>query len=132
MSAAELLQSHFRTLKVDPDAWHALFASDAVMELPFTPPPGPRVLKGIEEIKQFSGALEQLGDDFKITQKNVYQIQGEDAVFAEFSMRATVKPTGKIYDQDYVLYLRAENGKIVFYREYFDAPRVTAAFTPHS
>ena len=132
MSAAELLQSHFRTIKVDPQAWRSLFAIDAVMEMPFAPH-GPQVLKGIDVIMEtMSGPFEQFGDDFKITPKSVYQVQGEDAVFAEFSLVTTVKPTGKIYNQDYILYLRAKDGKIAFYREYFDGPRVLAAFTPDS
>ena len=38
--------------------------------------------------------------------------------------------TGRPYDQNYILYLRAEGRKIAVLREYFDAPRVVAAFQP--
>ncbi|UKZ81864.1 hypothetical protein TrVFT333_009640 [Trichoderma virens FT-333] len=133
MSAKELLQSHFRTIRADPQAWRLLFATDAVLEMPFAPPHVPKVLKGIDSIAEsVSGFVQLLGDDFEINQKSVHLVQGEDAVVAEFSMTATAKPTGKIYNQDYILYLRAEDGKIVFYREYFDGPRTAAAFTPDS
>jgi ketosteroid isomerase-like protein len=57
-------------------------------------------------------------------------VEGEDAVFAEFSADATVIDTGRRYRQDYILYLRADAGKIVLLREYFDAPRIVAAFQP--
>ena len=38
--------------------------------------------------------------------------------------------TGRPYNQNYILYLRAEGGKIAVLREHFDAPRVVAAFQP--
>jgi len=31
-----------------------------------------------------------------------------------------IKPTGRTYRQEYVLFLRAAGGKIAFLREYFD------------
>lgn len=43
-------------------------------------------------------------------------------------MTATVVHTGRAYAQEYIAYLRAENGKIVVYREYFDPTRIAAAF----
>lgn len=131
MSAVDLLQSHFRTIRADPQSWRSLFATDAVLEMPFAPPHVPKVLRGIDEIaKSVSGFFQLLDDDFEITQKSVHPVQGEDAVVAEFSVVATAKPTGKIYNQDYILYLRVKDGKIVFYREYFDGVRTAAAFTP--
>lgn len=133
MKASELLDAHFRTIKTDPQAWRALFAADAVLEMPFAPAHIPRVQKGIDAIADSVAVfLSQLGDDFRIDVKNVYRIEGEDAAFAEFSMTATVIPTGKIYSQDYILYVRARNAKITFYREYFDGARIVEAFTPNS
>ena len=38
-----------------------------------------------------------------------------------------IKSTGRIYRQDYVLFLRAAGGKIVFWREYFDPVRAAKA-----
>jgi uncharacterized protein len=52
----------------------------------------------------------------------------QNAVIAEFSATATVIATGRPYNQAYIAYLRAEKGKIAFYREYYDATRVVAAF----
>jgi ketosteroid isomerase-like protein len=64
--------------------------------------------------------------------KKIHRIEGEDAAIAEFAANATVIPTGKTYNQEYVLFIRAGNGKIVSYREYFDGSRIVAAFTPDS
>jgi hypothetical protein len=44
-------------------------------------------------------------------------------MFAEFQGHPAVTATGRAYHQDYVVYLRARNGKIVLIREYFDAAR---------
>ncbi|KAK2007055.1 NTF2-like protein [Colletotrichum eremochloae] len=131
MNATELLNSHFRTIKVDPNAWRALFAADAVLEMPFAPAHTPRILKGIDAIAEsVKGFFDQFDDDFKIDVQNIYGIEGEDAAIAEFSVVATVIATGKVYDQDYIVYLRARNGKIELYREYFDSARIIAAFAP--
>jgi len=59
----------------------------------------------------------------------IYPIDRADAVFAEFQGQAQVIGTGRHYHQNYVLYLCAEDGKIIFGREYFDPTRVVAAFS---
>jgi ketosteroid isomerase-like protein len=124
------MHRHFETIKVEPDAWQALFAHDAALEMPYAPPHVPRVLNGIEAIaKSVNGFFSQFRD-FEVTVKRVYRVEGEDAAIAEFSAKATVIPTGKTYEQDYIAFLLAENGKIAHYREYFDGARIVAAFTP--
>jgi hypothetical protein len=50
-------------------------------------------------------------------------------MFAEFQGRAKVTGTGRHYHQNYVVYLCAQDGKIIFAREYFDPARVVAAFS---
>ncbi|MEK6419359.1 MAG: nuclear transport factor 2 family protein [Burkholderia gladioli] len=132
MNATQLLAEHFRTIKADPEAWRKLFASDAVLEMPYAPAHVPSVLKGIDAIAQSVGGFFSQFSDFNIEVKKIYRIEGEDAAIAEFAAKATVIPTGKTYNQDYILYMRAENGKIARYREYFDGSRIVAAFTPDS
>lgn len=132
MRAHQLLKTHFNTIKDDPAAWRKLFAEDAVMELPFAPPHVPGVTKGIDMIdKSVRGFFEQFRD-FQIKVKDIYPVEGEDAAFAEFAVTATVISTNKTYDQDYVLFVRAKDGKIVLYREYLNPMRIVAAFTPDS
>src|SRR5918997_1544438 len=48
---------------------------------------------------------------------------------AEVQVRAEgiIKTTGRIYRQEYVVFLRAANGKIAFLREYFDPTRAAKA-----
>ncbi|CAB3707063.1 putative protein YesE [Paraburkholderia sediminicola] len=132
MNAPELLNEHFRTIKVDPQAWRKLFAFDAVLEMPYAPSHVPSVLKGIDAIAQSVGGFFSQFSDFNIEVKKIHRIEGEDAAIAEFTAKATVISTGKTYNQEYILYVRAENGKITLYREYFDGSRIVAAFTPDS
>jgi uncharacterized protein len=129
-TAADLLQAHFCQMQADFGAWRALYAEDATMEYPYGAYAAvASPLKGIAEIaKSVKGFLDDVCD-FQINVSNVYQVEGEDAVFAEFTADATVISTGRKYHQDYILYLRAEGGKIVLLREYFDAPRTVAAFS---
>jgi ketosteroid isomerase-like protein len=132
MNAPELLNEHFRTIKADPEAWRNLFTPDAVLEMPYAPAHVPSVLKGIDAIFQSVQGFFGQFSDFNIEVKKIHRIEGEDAAIAEFAATATVISTGKIYNQDYVLFVRAENGKIISYREYFDGSRIVAAFTPDS
>jgi uncharacterized protein len=129
-SAADLVQEHLRYMTTDLTKWRALFNENAIWEFTFAPSAGlPGVARGITEIAQrvegFVARVEGLiFDDLKI-----YQISGADAVFAEFQGRAKVISTGRQYRQNYVVYLCAEDGKIIFAREYFDPARVVAAFS---
>lgn len=133
MHAPELLNAHLHNLQTDFAAWCALYADDAVMEYPYGAYASvDSPLNGIAAIsKSVKGFLDAVRD-LRIDTPKVFRVEGEDAVFAEFSAQTTVLRTGAIYKQDYVVYLRAEAGKIVFLREYFDAPRVVAAFQPQS
>ncbi|KAL7956810.1 hypothetical protein V8C34DRAFT_287544 [Trichoderma compactum] len=128
MNAAQLAEKHFRTLKVDQQAWLGLYASDAVVEMPNSPHPHPAKVEGLEAIGASVAAfVGSMGDDFNAQIKKIYPIDGEDAAFVEFTVTGTVTMTGKMYEQNYVSYFRAEKGKIVLYREYFDSSRIAAA-----
>jgi len=131
MNAPDLLNAHFHEMQADFAAWCTLYAEDAVMEYPYGSYAGVgSPLKGIAAIaKSVKSFLDDVRD-FQVEVSKVYRVEGEDAVLAEFTARATVISTGRPYNQNYILYLRAEGGKIAVLREYFDAPRVVAAFQP--
>ena len=46
---------------------------------------------------------------------------------AEVKGEGLIKSTGRMYRQDYVVFLRAAGGKIAFLREYFDPVRAARA-----
>jgi hypothetical protein len=128
-SASELLEAHLDLMTRDFESWKALFADDAVMEYVYGQAAHvDSPLVGIEVIaKSVKGFLDAV-TDFRPGRLTLRKIEDEQAVLAEFSADAQVRKTGRHYHQDYAIYLRARNGRITFYREYFDPTRIVAAF----
>lgn len=126
--ASDLLQRHFQTLVDDNAQWQALIADDIVWELPFAPALGhPARLTGGKEVVRhvtwFLGAVE----NFRFSDLKVYPFADPEGAVAEVKAEGRIKLTGRIYHQDYVLFLRAAGGKIKFLREYFDPTRAAKA-----
>jgi len=126
--ASDLLQRHIETLVADNAHWQTLIADDLVWELPYAPAIGhPARLSGREEVVRhvtwFLGAV----DHFRFFDLTVYACADPDAAVAEVKAEALIKPTGRMYRQEYVLFLRAAGGKIAFLREYFDPVRAAKA-----
>jgi len=126
--ASDLLQRHFQTLVDDNAQWQELIADDIVWELPFGPALGhPARLTGRKEVVHhitwFLGALE----NFRFFDLKVYPFADPEGAVAEVKAEGLIKLTGRIYHQDYVLFLRAAGGKIKFLREYFDPTRAAKA-----
>jgi uncharacterized protein len=97
-------------------------------ELPYAPAIGhPARLSGREvvvgHITWFLGAME----NFRFFDLKVYALADPEAAVAEVKAEALIRSTGRIYLQDYVLFLRAAGGKIAFLREYFDPTRAAKA-----
>ena len=126
--ASDLLHCHIQTLVEDHTQWQTLIADDLVWELPYAPAIGhPARLSGRDEVVRhvswFLGAVEQ----FRFFDLQVYPCADPDAAVAEVKAEARIKPTGRLYQQEYVLFLRAVGGKIAFLREYFDPVRAAKA-----
>src|SRR5947209_19973925 len=127
-TAADLLRRHFETLVGDNARWQTLIADDLVWELPYAPALGhPALLSGREEVVRhvtwFLGAVE----DFRFFDLKVHAFADPDGAVAEVKAEGLVKATGRIYRQEYVVFLRAAGGKIASLREYFDPVRAARA-----
>jgi ketosteroid isomerase-like protein len=127
--ASDLLHRHIQTLVEDNAQWQTLIADDLLWELPYAPAIGhPSRLSGREEVVRhvtwFLGAVEH----FRFVDLKVYAFADPEGAVAEVKAEALFKPTGRIYHQEYVLFLRAASGKIAFLREYFDPVRAAKAF----
>ena len=117
-TASDLLQQHIQTLVDDNERWQTLIADDLLWELAYAPAIGhPARLSGREEVVRhvnwFLGAVE----NFRFFDIRVYVFVDSQAAVAEFKAEGLIKPTGRIYRQDYV----------VFLREYFDPVRAAKA-----
>lgn len=126
--ASDLLQRHFETLVGDNAQWQALIADDLVWELPYAPAIGhPARLSGraevVRHITWFLGAVE----NFRFFDLTVHAFGDPEGAVAEVKAEGLIKPTGRMYHQDYVVFLRAAGGKIAFLREYFDPARAAKA-----
>jgi hypothetical protein len=126
--ASELLQRHIQTLVDDNAQWQTLIADHILWELAYAPAIGhPARLSGGAEAARhatwFVGAVE----NFRFFDTRVYAFADPEMAVAEFKAQGLIRATGRIYDQDYVLFLRAEGEKIAFLREYFDPVRAAKA-----
>jgi uncharacterized protein len=77
----------------------------------------------MRHVNWFRGAVE----NFRFFDIRVYAFANPEGAVAEFKAEGLIKPTGRIYRQDYVVFLRAVAGKIAFLREYFDPVRAAKA-----
>ena len=57
----------------------------------------------------------------------MYALADPERAVAEVKGEGLIKSMGRMYRQDYVLFLRAVGGKIAFLREYFDPVRAARA-----
>ena len=126
--ASDLLQRHFETLVGDNVQWQTLIADDLVWELPYAPAIGhPARLSGRAEVVRhvtwFLGAVE----NFRFFDLKVHAFADPEGAVAEVKAEGLIKPTGRMYHQEYVVFLRAAGGKIAFLREYFDPARAAKA-----
>ena len=90
-------------------------------ELPYAPTLGhPARLAGrvvvVGFVAWFLGVVEQ----FRFFDLTVYPCADPAVAVAEVKAEAQIKPTGRRYRQEYVVFLRAAGGKIAFLREYFN------------
>ena len=126
--ASDLLQRHFQTLVEDNAQWQTLIADDLLWELPFAPAIGhPARLSGRAEVVRHVTWFLEAVENFRFYDLKVYAFSDPEAAVAEVKAEGLIKPTGRIYRQDYVLFLRAAGDKIAFLREYFDPVRAAKA-----
>jgi uncharacterized protein len=127
-NAQELLMAHFDTFVVDHEKWKSIISDEIVWELPYAPGLGhPAKLTGRDEVlghvDWFIGAVE----GFRYFDLHISAFADSSMAVAEVKAEGRIKTTGRIYKQDYVLFVRVENGKLIFIREYFDPIRAAHA-----
>jgi ketosteroid isomerase-like protein len=126
--ASDLLQRHFQTLVEDNAQSQTLIADDLVWELPYATAIGhPAWLSGrAEAVRHVTWFLEAV-ENFRFYDLKLYAFSDPEAAVGEVKAEGLIKPTGRIYRQDHVLFLRAAGDKIAFLREYFDPVRAAKA-----
>jgi uncharacterized protein len=108
----------------DADGFADLFAPDAVIEGPFTGPPGaPMRLVGQEAIREYSHHIMASPlrlEGFEVAE--LHQTVDPEVVIAEMRTTGTVTTTGQPFTATSVQVLRIRAGRIVLFR-FFADPR---------
>ena len=65
--------------------------------------------------------------ELRFFELNLYALADPERAVAEVKGEGLIKSAGRMYRQDYVLFLRAAGGKIALLREYFDPVRAARA-----
>jgi ketosteroid isomerase-like protein len=117
-----LAQRRRLILNGDIDGFVDLFAPDAVIEGPFTGPPGtPMRLEGREAIREYSRRVMASPlrlEDFEVVE--LYQTQDPEVVIVEMRTKGTVTTTDRSFVAGSIQILRIREGQIVLFRDFAD------------
>ncbi|WP_353358269.1 nuclear transport factor 2 family protein [Mycobacterium sp.] len=104
-----------------------LLADGAVLEMPLAPPGLPNRFEGKAAIRAFlSGS--QLFSKLEFHDVEVHATSDPELAVVEFRSTGTFEATGLEYANRYALVVRAREGRIVLYREYFNPLALAGAF----
>lgn len=111
------------------DSWMDIWAEDAVVEFPCHQDQIFRRLEGRRAIHKY---YQRVASAFELREERplvTYLSSDPRVVIYEISMKFLIRSTQKVYDQDYIGVVKVrDDGRIVFYREYFDPIRAREAF----
>jgi uncharacterized protein len=118
---ARIFTAHLALIGTDVEAWSDLLAEDAVVEFPYAAAlSSPSRLEGKPAIYTYmKNAVAQM-QNWVFTDIREYQTPIPTVLLAEFHGEAVFVATGQPYQQDYVVRLETHNGKIIYYREYWN------------
>ena len=108
---------------------NAVWAEDAVQEMPYVPEGFPSRVVGRDALIRQYAAWPQISGRARFTDGiRFYPTRDPRIVFVEYHGVTEVVPTKRIYDQRYGGLFHIENGKITLFREYFDPNVFAKAF----
>lgn len=121
---ARLLSLHVNLMLSDPAQWAALFVPDAVWELAFAPSLGhPARLDGVDAIVKHAQWFGKAVNEFRYSNVAIQPFADPTAAVVTMNGEGVIAANGRVYKQEYVVFLRSANGKITYLREYFDPVR---------
>lgn len=129
LQASKTFSNHLELLKAqNMDEWSQLWAEDAVIEFPYAPPGSSSRLEGKQAIFNFFKDSSKYVKFFAWSDLQIYPMLDPDTIFVEFRGIGEVIETGRSYNQVYCGLLRIKDGKIAFYREYWNPVIAQEAF----
>ncbi len=107
------------------------FTDDAVMELPYAPGKMPRRYEGKPAILDFQLFARDSFSEFAMEVDAIHETVDPSVVIVEHRSHGIVAENGRPYENRYVTLLQFDDaGKVVLWREYYDAGVVVKAFRP--
>jgi ketosteroid isomerase-like protein len=107
------------------------FAEDAVMELPFAPGRMPKRYEGKDAILGFQVFARDSYSSFSMTVDAIHETADPNVVIAEHHSDGVVAANGRRYENRYcTIFAFDDAGRVVRWREYYDAGVVVRAFRP--
>lgn len=126
-----IFDSLLDALNQDADAVVALFHPDTQVIFPYAKSLGTTEKMNFGEWYSYlRGGLPNM-PNIKFDQPKVFKVDTH-TYWAEIYGETTVPTTGKVYKQNWVMFFTLEDGKIKFYKEYWDPYAVLQAFSDNS
>ncbi len=105
----------------DMDKLAAVWAEDAVQDMPFSPEGFPKRVEGKANLIEHYAAWPETSGEADFTNNLVfYPLQDATMVFAEWRGDVEIIPTNRQYQQRYGGLFHVVDGKIELFREYYD------------
>lgn len=118
--AVSIVQQFFAALEaMEMETFFALWAQDGRQEMPFAPEGFPTELNGIDAIRRQYGALPDAYATMVFPDLVARPLEEAGWVFAEYRGEIELLKGGN-YNNRYCGLFHIENGRIVFFREYFN------------
>jgi hypothetical protein len=119
--AADLLRHAVDRLGAgDLDGFVGLFSEDTEFEFPFAPPGWPRLVKGRDDLRVYMAPLFGQVAFENISPLTVYETDAPGTVIAEWGVDGRVRQSGGPFAMRYIVVIRAGNGLIASYRDYWN------------
>lgn len=120
MNATELLCEGLGRIASGLGGWTQLFAEDAIVEFPYAASLGtPARLEGRAALSAYLAELPAM-ESFAFDPPRIFPSADPDFGCIEVHATARIPGSGQRYVQDYVMFGRAREGELVWYREYWD------------
>lgn len=124
-----LVRNYLALGTTDFAAFLDLMHDEIVLEFPYGASAGLKPqLRGREEAREALGGFLASVPTLRFLDVEVHGCSDSDEAFATYRARATVPTTGKQYAQDYVAQFKQRDGKVIYFREWFDPVRLLNAF----
>ncbi|WP_227271501.1 nuclear transport factor 2 family protein [Roseobacter weihaiensis] len=130
MATAELAERFLRALETrDVDEVMPLWNDDGVMEFPYVPEGSPSRFEGADAIRTTLASAFIQRTRMRFFDVTAYQAEDPDLAFVEFKGDMTLQ-SGAPYNNTYIAKAEARNGKLTYFKEFFNPLVDLAAGNP--